>query len=145
MTEILIIESMAYCTGIVDVCSGCAINGYQYSKLSGHKKPKTEGPRMTPAIISPSTEGSLNCLKSSAKSRAIIKIVPSAIKKTIISWCCNFTITKILGNEQLINYKVNPLANTPNREGITDPADPNVFRENSPQANLVVQILQRHE
>ena len=87
---------------------------------------------MTPAIISPSTEGSLNCLKSSAKSRAIIQIVPRAIKKTIISWCCNFTITKILGNEQLINYKVNPLINTLDRVEIIDPKSQDVFLENSP-------------
>jgi hypothetical protein len=59
--------------------------GNKYSKLSGQKKPKTDGPNSTPATISPKTEGSLNCLKSSAKSLAKINIAPRLIKKTIMS------------------------------------------------------------
>ena len=44
-----------------------------------------EGPNITPATISPRTEGSLKYLNSSENNLAIIKIEPSPIKNTIIS------------------------------------------------------------
>ena len=81
----LINASIAYCTGIFVVNSGFAIKGNKYSKLSGEKNPKTEGPNSIPAIISPKTDGSLNFLKSSANNLAIINIRPNAIKKIIMS------------------------------------------------------------
>ena len=82
--------------------SGCAIKGNKYSKLSGEKKPKTEGPNSIPAIISPKTDGSLNFLKSSANSLAIINI----------------------------NYTVSLLINTPDREEIIDREYLNAYWEN---------------